>query len=48
MNITQKSIGTFKELWFKEFGENLTDQKAVEYASNLLSTVSSVIEKIPP
>lgn len=44
MDISKESLEEFKEIYYKEFGERLSDDEARESAINLLSFMKILIE----
>ena len=46
MQLTDTDIGTFRELWRKETGQNISDETAREYAEDVLGLVTVVMEPL--
>jgi hypothetical protein len=43
-----KDIGEFQRIWEQETGQHISEQKAAEYAENLLALVSITFDPRPP
>ncbi|MBU1124116.1 hypothetical protein KJ652_06050 [Patescibacteria group bacterium] len=48
IRLTDKSAGTFGELWEKEFGQKLTNEQAREYGESLLDVMQFVLDPEKP
>lgn len=46
MKLTDTDIGTFRELWRKETGQNISDEAAREYAYDVLGIVAIAAEPL--
>jgi len=44
MHSTDKQIQSFKELWRKEYGQELTNAEALEYSTNLIGFFRTLLE----
>jgi hypothetical protein len=44
INLTQKDIGEFKELFLKETGKSISDAEAEKYARSVLGLVALVVQ----
>jgi hypothetical protein len=47
MRLSKKAIDEFKEIYFREFGQNITDEEAQELGSKLISLVKIICRPIP-
>jgi len=47
MQLSQKAIEEYKEIYKMEFGEEITDQEAYEQASNLLRLFQVIYRPLP-
>ncbi len=48
MEISQKALKEFKEIWRKQFGEEISDKDAYEEATCLLRLFQVVYRPLPP
>jgi hypothetical protein len=46
MQLSQKAIDEFKQIWFEKFGEKISDEKAEEEGSGLLELYKIFIKYI--
>ena len=44
--LSKKALEEFKEIWRKQFGEEISDEKAVEEGTNLLTLMNAVYRPI--
>ncbi len=44
--LTNEALSEFKELWKTEFGEEISDEKAMKEAINLLTLMNAVYKPI--
>jgi hypothetical protein len=44
MELSEKAVSEFKEMWKKEFGKDLSDAEAIEYSGQLTGFVEVLIE----
>jgi hypothetical protein len=44
--ISKKALDEFKSIWKKQFGEEISDQKALEQGTNLLNLFNAVYRPI--
>jgi len=42
---TQEELQEFKDIYFEEFGEKISDEQAFEYANSLVSLIESVYKE---
>jgi hypothetical protein len=47
MRLSREAIKEFKHIYFKEFGERITDKEAQELGENLLSLFEIIYRLIP-
>jgi len=47
MGLSTSSVQEFKEIYKKEFGEELPDDKALELATNFLNLIREILEPVP-
>jgi hypothetical protein len=47
MALSKEAIKEFKEIYFKEFGEEISDQEAREEAESLISLFKIIYRPIP-
>ena len=47
MKLSKKAINEFKEIYFHEFGQQITDEEAQELGSNLISLFKIICRPIP-
>lgn len=47
MRLSKKAIKEFKEIYFEEFGERISDEEAHEMGENLLSLFRIIYQPIP-
>jgi hypothetical protein len=47
MKLNKKAIDEFKEIYFREFGQQITDEEAQELGSKLISLVKIICRPIP-
>ena len=47
MRLSKRAIKEFKEIYEKEFGETISDQKAQELGQNLISLFKIIYRPIP-
>jgi hypothetical protein len=44
--VSEKALQEFKKIWIEEFGEEITDQKALDEATTLLSLFDAIYRPI--
>jgi hypothetical protein len=47
MKLSKKAIDEFKEIYFREFGQNITDEEAQVLGSNLISLFKIICRSVP-
>ena len=47
MRLSKEAIKEFKEIYYKEFGERISDKEAQEMGANLLSLFKIIYRPIP-
>jgi len=47
MRLRKQAIKEFKEIYYKEFGERISDEEAKEMGENILSLFKLVYQPIP-
>jgi hypothetical protein len=47
MRLNKKAIDEFKEIYFREFGQQITDEEAQELVSKLISLVKILCHQTP-
>ena len=47
MRLNKKAIDEFKEIYFRELGQNITDEEAQELGSSLISLFKMICRLIP-
>ncbi|MCD6297730.1 MAG: hypothetical protein J7M30_11300 [Deltaproteobacteria bacterium] len=47
MRLSKEAIKEFKEIYYKEFGEKISDQEAQEMGGNLISLFKIIYHPIP-
>jgi hypothetical protein len=45
--ISEAALREFKEIWLKEFGEEISDEKATELGINLLTLFDAIYRPVP-
>ena len=48
MSLSKQAIEEFKEIYEREFGKSISDEKAQELGQNLLSIFKIIYRAIPP
>lgn len=47
MRLSKEAIREFQEIWYEEFGERISEEKAQEMGENLLSLFKIIYRPIP-
>lgn len=47
MKLSKQAVGEFKSIWKEEFGEEISDKKALEQATSLLNLFRVISKPIP-
>ena len=45
--LSDQALKEFKEIWLKEFGEEISDERAVELGINLLNLFDHIYRPVP-
>ena len=45
--LSDKALEEFKEIWFKQYGEEISDERAVELGINLLNLFDHIYRPVP-
>jgi len=45
--LSEAALQEFKKIWFEEFGEEISDEKAAELGINLLSLFNVIYKPVP-
>ena len=47
MRLSKEAIKEFQEIWYEEFGERISEEKAQEMGENLISLFKIIYRPIP-
>lgn len=45
--LSEAALQEFKKIWFEEFGEDVSDEKAAELGINLLTLFNAIYRPVP-
>lgn len=47
MKLTEKAVNDFRDIWRKQFGQEITFEEAREYAEQMLTVLQVVMRPVP-